>query len=67
MNNFYNFLLPLPSNKQQISCHEIGHPSGLAHSSDATDCMRSPYNAGYPTLSGTHRDQLRTRYNQNHQ
>jgi predicted Zn-dependent protease len=66
MNNYYNLQLPLPSNKQQMACHEIGHPSGLAHSSDATDCMRTPYQQGYPTLSTAHRDQLRTRYDQAH-
>jgi hypothetical protein len=67
LNNFHNLKMPLPAHKQELACHEIGHPSGLAHSPDATDCMRTPFSGIYPTLSGAHRDQLRTRYNQNHQ
>lgn len=62
MNSYYNVALPLPSNKQQIACHEIGHPVGLAHSSDATDCMVDPYTGGQPTIGFAHRDQLRNQY-----
>jgi predicted Zn-dependent protease len=63
MNTYYNFQASFPSAKQNVACHEIGHPVGLAHSSDATDCMVTPNNPNYPTLSYAHRDQLRDQYN----
>lgn len=62
MNQYYNFLVPFPSDKQSVACHEIGHPVGLAHSIDADDCMHTPYSGLFPTIGYAHRDQLRAQY-----
>ena len=63
MNEYYNYQYSFPSAKQAVACHEIGHPTGLAHSTDATDCMRTPLSGSYPNLGDAHRDQLRGQYN----
>lgn len=49
--------------KRQVACHEIGHVVGLAHSSDATDCMVTPATNTGLSLAAGHRDQLRSQYN----
>lgn len=49
--------------KRQTACHEIGHYAGLAHSTDATDCMRTPVSGAYIGLGSDHRDQLRSKWN----
>lgn len=51
--------------QQGVSCHELGHFSGLAHSTDATDCMHTPadYSNASVLLSAAHRDQLRSAWN----
>lgn len=49
---------------QQAACHEIGHFTGLAHTTDATDCMVTPSNPNVGvTISDAHRDQLRQQWN----
>lgn len=49
---------------RQVSCHEIGHFTGLAHSSDASDCMVTPANPNLSVgISNAHRDQLRQQWN----
>lgn len=49
---------------QATACHEISHFTGLAHSSDASDCMRDNL-ATMPSaqLGTTHRDQMRSEWN----
>lgn len=45
---------------QNVACHETGHFTGLAHTTNATDCMITPANGSYPTIGSAHRDQLRS-------
>lgn len=51
--------------QQGVACHELGHFSGLAHSTNATDCMHTPvdYSNASVLLSTTHRDHLRSAWN----
>jgi hypothetical protein len=49
---------------QATACHEISHFTGLAHSSDASDCMRDSLSAMPSAQLGTaHRDQMRGEWN----
>jgi hypothetical protein len=51
--------------QQGVACHEVGHFLGLAHSTDATDCMHTPadYSNASVLLGTAHRDQLRSTWN----
>jgi hypothetical protein len=48
---------------QKVSCHEMGHFAGLAHSSDATDCMVSGSDFDSQLIGSSHAQQMRNTWN----
>ena len=48
---------------QKVACHEIGHFTGLAHSDNASDCLKSGPNFTSAQIGPEHRDQLRGAWN----
>ncbi|WP_320668691.1 matrixin family metalloprotease [Patulibacter defluvii] len=53
------------SNQRRVlACHELGHFIGMAHSSNASDCMVTPVDVGASaSIATSHRDQLRAAWN----
>ncbi|MGE4427684.1 MAG: matrixin family metalloprotease [Solirubrobacteraceae bacterium] len=61
LNTYYSYTANM---RKVLACHELGHFIGMAHSSDASDCMVTPVTSGSSaSIATSHRDQLRAAWN----